>query len=105
MSADINFSHPHKAVHDAIFLYQVAIHYLLNNREDKSRANDAFEEVYNMSSGLGEYVSERDGTQQSCKLWLDLALELEKKANETGQLVISPLPVDVLNVRTMIGWL
>lgn len=105
MIAEIEISHPNKAVQDTIYLYQLAIHHLLNNPTKKDRAEKAFEIAYNSSDGLGEYISDRDASENSCKIWLDLAIELESEANKSGKLVNSPLPEELINCRKMTGWL
>lgn len=67
ISAEVSLSHPHKAVQDCIFLYEIAIHYLLNNPNEKKRGENAFELVYNeYSKDLGTYTSDRDGSVNSC---------------------------------------
>lgn len=54
--SDVEMTHPHKAVHDAIFLYCIAIHHLLLNPTSKTRAKDAFDIAYKKSEFLSEYV-------------------------------------------------
>ena len=41
--ADAEFVHPNEIVHNAIFLYSIAIQYLLNNPTDPDRAQKAFD--------------------------------------------------------------
>jgi len=48
-SADAKWIHPNPMVHDAIFLYCVAIGHLLNNPQKSTRARDAFNMVYELS--------------------------------------------------------
>lgn len=42
VTTDVTFTHPNKIVHDAILVYQCAIHVLLNNPTDIQRALNAF---------------------------------------------------------------
>ena len=79
IEAEISITHPHQAVKDCEFLYQLAIHHLLNNPKKKDRAEEAFAYAYNINleefnSKLGIYVSDRDHQDHSCQKWLDIAL-------------------------------
>ena len=41
--SDISMTHPHPLVHEAIYIYQLAIHHLLNNQNNPGRALEAFQ--------------------------------------------------------------
>ena len=48
-ASDAHFTHSNTLVIDSIFLYQVAIGYLLNNPTDTKRATKAFDLVYKLA--------------------------------------------------------
>jgi hypothetical protein len=50
--ADVEMTHPNKAVQDMIFTYCLAIHYLLNNPEDELRAQNAFDVALKQANGF-----------------------------------------------------
>lgn len=63
--AEVEFTHPNKLVQDAIYLYSVAIQYLLLNPADPDRAQNAFKYAYEQSgSDLANFVSEEN---EQCK--------------------------------------
>lgn len=69
--ADVELTHPDKLVHDAIFIYCIAIRYLLK----KSYVLDRAQKVYDLAletaqSDLGNFVDEYG---QSCNKWLQLS--------------------------------
>ena len=49
VAADCSWIHPHEMVHDAVFLYCVAIAHLLNNPTSPTRAKDAFDLAMELS--------------------------------------------------------
>lgn len=85
VKADAQFTHPHVMVHDAAFLYSMAIQHLLSNPEDPDRCSKAFDVAFRYSQS--DLVSKVDSDLMgvSPKNWLVLAkqmheatLELEK---------------------------
>jgi hypothetical protein len=52
---DAEFTHPDQDVHDAIFIFTIAIHYLLNNPSDPDRASKAYDIALLESSRLDKY--------------------------------------------------
>ena len=93
IEAEVSISHPNQSVKDCEYLYQIAIHFLLNNFKNKNRAYDAFEYVYNDHSqvmvngetqSIGSYISDRDQSEHSCQKWLTIAFEMSKEADKCG---------------------
>ena len=46
MKADVEMTHPNTNVQNAVSIYCIAIHYLLNNFDQEDRAKHAFEKAY-----------------------------------------------------------
>jgi ADP-ribosylglycohydrolase len=70
--SDVKMTHPHQLVHEAIYIYQLAIHHLLNNINNPDRAQEAFNQALQSSKDLSTYPDEQDN-EQSVEIWLKLA--------------------------------
>ena len=58
---EVAFTHPNQTAKDALYLYAIAIHYLINNPTDKDRAQKAFDLVYSESASMVSYVCQKSG--------------------------------------------
>ena len=101
---DTAFTHPNQTVKDCIYLYAIAIHYLMKNPTEENRAQNAFDLAYKKSENMESYYND-DNEENSPKIWLDIAIELEKAAQENGKLVNKHLPKNILCCRTKTGWI
>lgn len=87
-TADSKWIHSNPMVHDAVFLYCVAIAHLLNNPTKEMRARDAFNQVYKLSKTdfANTYevkkVDDHNTTEyvDGCQLWLEEAMTLAQQA-------------------------
>ena len=79
-AADVNFTHSNMLVTACIFLYQVAIGYLLNNPDEKDRAQNAFNLVYKLSEQEIANATADEGTA-SAIIWLQEAKKLADEAD------------------------
>jgi hypothetical protein len=104
VSSDVIFTHPNKIVHDAVFCYQSAIHYLLQHTDQNNRAELAFTKVLKEAETYHSNSVETEGLD--CKLdsykiidWLKLAIVLNALTISKGGLLLDSFPVDILNIR------
>jgi hypothetical protein len=67
--ADVKMTHPHPLVHEAIYIYQLAIHHLLNNFHNPLRARHAFNEALENCKDFTVYQDDLDN-DQSVSIWL-----------------------------------
>jgi len=72
INADVKMTHPNKLVQEAIKIYTVAIHHLLNNPTMQDRAQAAYDIALNMSED-GIEMNDLKGKRQSVRKWLLLA--------------------------------
>ena len=79
IKADVEFTHPNRLVHDAIFLYGIAIQYLLNNPADPSRSQNAFGKALRLSDSIANHSTKEN---VKCKDWLILSQNMYKKAED-----------------------
>ena len=70
---EVSFLHPNQTVKDAIYLYSIAIHHLVNNPKDEDRAQKAFDLAYAESENMASYNCNHTRQEQSPKIWLDRA--------------------------------
>lgn len=101
--SDIKMTHPNKLVQEAIWIYSIAIQYLLNNPTVHNRAQSAYDIALQMSQD-GIEMNDLKGKKQSVKKWLILAASIDELTSE-DELLIKPIPEDMLNCRELIGWL
>lgn len=80
VAADVQFTHANPVVTECIFLYQVAIGYLLNNPEEADRATKAFDLVCKLAQSELANTAQEDGTV-SAAAWLDEAKQLAAEAD------------------------
>jgi len=72
IKADVEFTHSNLLVQNAVFIYSMAIHCLLNKADKENRAEIAFIIALELSkSSKGNYVS--PSTNESCLRWLKIA--------------------------------
>ena len=102
---DVAFLHPNQTVKDAIFLYCIAIHHLVNNPNDPDRAKKAFNVAFERSESMKSYICSKSGLENSPKIWLERSILLHSQAEEADVLVKKPLDERIINCRNLIGWL
>lgn len=87
VSIEANFVHAHKIVHEACFVYIVAVTHLLNNPDAPDRAQVAFDLAYKLSKS--DFCTEVDtGYGEKVEWWLDESkawADAAKKAKADGQ--------------------
>lgn len=67
---EVTFTHPSKVVHGAIYVYQSAIHVLLNNPNEQERAMMALTHAIKVAETVDQTEKE------NCKKWLQDAVIL-----------------------------
>ena len=81
IAADVHFTHANPVVIELIFLYQVAIGYLLNCPNANDRGVKAFDIAYKLAnSELANTV--QDNGSVSAAIWMDEAKKLATEAND-----------------------
>lgn len=85
--ADISFTHSNGIVQDCIFLYQVAIGYLLNHASEKDRVIKTLSIIEQLiSSDLANTKEDvENGGVISAELWLNEAKQLAEEAQKNNQ--------------------
>ena len=102
--ADVEMTHSNPLVKEAIWIYTVVIHHLLNNPDTPDRAEAAFELALRLSQ-KGTEMPDLIGVKQSVGKWLMLAAELSDMTDAKQALLLERIPADKLNCRELIGWL
>lgn len=97
VSCDVSFTHPSKIVHDAILVYQSAIHILLNNPDGGDRVDKAMAHAIKIASGA--YLEEKE----NCSKWLEDAQSLSNSADKLQS--DANFLNEVYNTRNRQGWL
>ena len=101
---DVQFTHPNQLVQEAVFIYCATIKYLLEQKDvDNKTGDEAVKFALDVCEHHAKY--EDPETNQSVQKWIELSEQLEQRALKTGDLVMSPLPEDLLNCRTKVGWI
>ena len=99
IQAEVAFTHPNQLIKDAIFIYNITIHFLLKNIDDPDRAQKAFDLAVKRSSKMKPFYDEYSESEQSVQQWLQTAIELDQAANKSVKLIKRYLPEDILNCR------
>jgi ADP-ribosyl-[dinitrogen reductase] hydrolase len=98
--ADVSMTHPNLIVQDAIICYCEAIHYLLNNPNDKDRAKRAFELALESSNDLHSNETTSFG-EKFIFNWLSTSQLL----HDMNISYTDPIPEEVFNCRRQIGFI
>ena len=91
IKADADFTHINLQAQYAVFLYAIALQYLLTNRDDEDRAQHAFDLAKNQTEHIVCMVDPRfkdeskaksaKKTCENVRKWLDVSAEMHKVLN------------------------
>lgn len=84
-------------------MYCSSIHYLLENRKNPDRGREAYDKAVEMAKTFKPYFY--DKKEFNISSWLKTASDLNDIPLKKGILNVDEFEQELLNCRTMIGWL